>query len=104
VSLPALDGAVEDKEDVPELSEAGANEEIPHFSLHAITGVRFSDTMQIRVVLGGMSLVALLDSGSTHNFISEAVVQRIGLPLQHRPRLTTIVANDKRVSCLGIIR
>jgi hypothetical protein len=63
-----------------------------------------SPSMQIRVVLGGTSLVALLDSGSTHNFISEAAVQRTGLPLQHRPQLTATVANDKRVSCLGIIR
>ena len=50
-----------------------------------------------------MSLIALLDSGSTHNFISEAAAQRTGLPLQHRPHLTAMVANGKRVSYLGII-
>jgi hypothetical protein len=46
----------------------------------------------------------LLDSGSTHNFISESAAQRTGLPLQHRPRLTATVANDDRVSCVGVIR
>ena len=38
-----LEGVVEDNEDV----EEGATETSPHFSLHAIAGVHFSDTMQI---------------------------------------------------------
>jgi hypothetical protein len=51
------------------------------FSLQAIARVRFVDTMQVPVMLGNSRLVALLDSGSTHNFISEAAAQWIGLPL-----------------------
>jgi hypothetical protein len=35
--------------------------------------------MQIAVVLGVASLVALLDSGSTHSFISEEEARRSGL-------------------------
>jgi len=77
-----LDGAMEDAEDLPESSEsAAADEESPLFSLHAIAGVRFTDTMQLGVDLGGTSLIGLLDSGSTHNFIFESVVQRTSLPL-----------------------
>ena len=38
-----LEGVVEDDEDV----EEGATEMSPHFSLHTIIGVHFSDTMQI---------------------------------------------------------
>ena len=63
---------MEDDEDV----EEGATETSPHFSLHAIASVHFSDTMQIQVTLGDTSLIALLDSGSTHNFISEAAAQQ----------------------------
>lgn len=48
-------------------------EESPFFSLHAIMGIHFSDTMQLNVNLGGTSLLAILDSGSMHNFISESV-------------------------------
>ncbi|KAI4330765.1 hypothetical protein MLD38_029019 [Melastoma candidum] len=99
-----LEGMVEDEEEVPESTEEVIAEGSPHFSLHAIAGVPFGSTMQLGIELGGASLVALLDSGSTHNFISEAAAQRTGLPLQHRPHLTATVANGERVSCLGVIR
>jgi hypothetical protein len=100
-----LDCAVE--EDIDEAA-AGAElaqiEESSAFSLHAIAGVRATDTMQIDVNLAGHAFIVLLDSGSTHNFISESAAQCTGLPLQHRPCLTATVANDDRVSCVGVIR
>jgi hypothetical protein len=100
-----LDYAVE--EDIDEAAagaELAQTEESPAFSLHAIVDVRATDTMQIDVNLAGHTFIALLDSGSTHNFISESAAQRTGLPLQHRPCLTTTVANGDRVLCVGIIR
>jgi hypothetical protein len=100
-----LDCAVE--EDIDEAA-AGAElaqiEESSAFSLHAIAGVRATDTMQIDVNLAGHAFIVLLDSGSTHNFISESAAQRTRLPLQHRPCLTATVANGDRVSCVGVIR
>ncbi|XP_066347901.1 uncharacterized protein [Miscanthus floridulus] len=59
--------------------------------------------MQIMVSLGATSLIVLLDSGSTHNFIAEDAALRTGLPIQPRPRLTAIVANGERVACPGVI-
>jgi predicted aspartyl protease len=46
----------------------------------------------------------LLDSGSTHNFISEEAARRTGLPLQQRPRLTAMVANGEKITCASVIR
>ena len=71
-----LEGIEEDEDDgTPEdFGDAGA-EDAPVFSLQAIAGVSFTDTMQVAVTLGTASLIALLDSGSTHNFISEAAAQ-----------------------------
>jgi hypothetical protein len=57
-----IESADEDDED------EGDNLQI---SLLAIIGVRTSDTMQLMVHVGKRELVALLDSGSTHNFINE---------------------------------
>jgi hypothetical protein len=100
-----LDCAMEDDIDEAAVgAELAQTEESLAFSLHAIAGVRLTDTMQIDINLVGNAFIALLDSGSTHNFISESVAQRTGLPLQHRPRLTATVANGDRVSCVGVIR
>jgi len=79
-------------------------EEAPAFSLKAVAGMPICDSMQVRVSLGATTLVALLDTGSTHNFIAEDAARRTGLPVQPHPRLTATVANGERVTCPGVIR
>jgi hypothetical protein len=76
----------------------------PVFSLQAVAGVPICDTMQVRVDLGTSTLVALLDTGSTHNFIGEEAARRTGLVIQPRSRLTATVANGERILCPGVIR
>jgi hypothetical protein len=78
--------------------------EAPVFSLRAVAGVLDADTMQIVATLGSTSLVALLDTGSTHSFISEDVAHRSGLSVCQRARLTAMVANGESVPCAGVIR
>lgn len=51
--------------------DADQDGEAPVFSLQAVAGVPICDTMQIRVMLGAVTLTALLDTSSTHNFIAE---------------------------------
>jgi hypothetical protein len=70
-----LDLALEDDE-----GDSGADE--PQISVHMITGIRTSETMQVCIQLGGVSLLTLLDSGSTHNFIVEEVASRTVLQLR----------------------
>jgi hypothetical protein len=93
----------EEEEDgaATETAEDMGTEDTPVFSLQALAEVAFSDTMKLEVGLGSASLVALLDSENTHNFISEAAALQTELPLQHQPRLTVMVANGK---CVGVIR
>ena len=86
-------------------AETGATEtDAPCFSLQAVVGVAPGDTMQIAVTLGPVSLVALLDSGSTHNFISAVAAHQSGIPIQRRPRLTAMVANGEQITCAGVLR
>jgi hypothetical protein len=100
-----LEGFEEEDDGVAtETAEDVGTEDAPVFSLQALAGVAFTDTMKLEVGLESASLVALLDSGSTHNFISDAAALQTGLPLKHRPRLTAMVANSERVACVGVIR
>lgn len=70
-------------------------------SLHALTGIRASHTMQLQVQVAGQTLLALVDSGSTHNFIAEGTARRLGLPLALHKDLSVAVANGDRVKCVG---
>lgn len=60
--------------------------------------------MQLRVTLGTTNLIALLDSGSTDNFISESIVTRAGLMLEPHPGLHNEVANSHQVVSGGLCR
>ena len=41
--------------------------------------MRTSETMQMRLTMGGTSHLALIDSGSTHNFIAEEAAAHASL-------------------------
>jgi hypothetical protein len=76
----------------------------PRVSLHAITGLATVETMQLTVRIGDQTLGALVDSGSTHSFISAAAACRLHLePLLH-PGLRVTVANGDRVASARICR
>jgi hypothetical protein len=82
---------------------ADAHEEAK-ISLLAVTGIPTSDTMQVAIRIGDRDLVALLDSGSTHNFIHEELATVVGLPFSSDRRLGVTVANGDRVTCRGLLK
>lgn len=96
-----VDSVAEDDDDA---AEDTPNTEAPVFSLHAVAGVTVGTPILLRVTIGATTLVALVDTGSTHNFIGEAAAHRTGLPIQPRPRLTATVANGEKVACPGVLR
>jgi hypothetical protein len=99
-----IDG-MEIADDAPAAGDANpTNQDAPVFSLRAVAGMPICDTMQVRVVVGAAAFIALLDTGSTHNFIAEDAARRTGLAVHVDPRLTTTVANDERISCPGVLR
>lgn len=50
------------------------------------------------------SFIALLDSGSTHNFIADNVVAATGIFVRPYLRLGITVANGDRLTSLGLCR
>ena len=97
-------GGVEIEGDAPAAQDSAEELAAPVFSLRAVAGMPICDSMQVRVAVGAASFTALLDTGSTHNFIAEAAAARTGLPVHPSPRLTATVANGERITCPGVIR
>jgi len=65
-------------------AEDETNEETiiePHISLHALTGWTMSRTMRVLARIGPYEVAVLIDSGYTHNFISEKVPNLLQLPV-----------------------
>lgn len=73
----------------------------PVISVLAISSVRTRETMQLKVTIGGASL-ALLDSGSSHNFITKEAATRTDLVLVPQGGMHVTVANGDRVACPGV--
>ena len=82
-------GDIEEKEDKDELE----------ISLHAMAGSPAPQTMQIHGVINQQSLVVLIDSGSTHNFIEERLAEKLGLTCNRKERFNVKVACGERISC-----
>ncbi|XP_066311855.1 uncharacterized protein [Miscanthus floridulus] len=85
-------------------ADALADQEAPLFSLRAVAGMPICDSIQVHVTVGAATFTALLDTGSTHNFIAEVAAARTGLAVHSRPRLCATVANGERIACPGVLR
>jgi len=98
---------VTDFDDVDDSEQPIAEEPEDHpplISLHAIAGLTTNDTMKVNVKIGESVLCALLDSGSSSNFISLEAAENIGLHLHDSKGASVIVANGDRVACRGLAR
>jgi hypothetical protein len=75
----------------------------PTISIHALTGIqpRTGRTMHVHVHIAVTLLVALLDTGSTHNFIDTDAATRAGLALLGSSGLRVAVANGDCVTSPG---
>jgi hypothetical protein len=71
-------------------------------SLNAIMGILPMETLQLSVRVAGATLGTLIDSGSTHSFISASVVRRLLLQPMSHPGLNVVVANVDRVPSDGV--
>lgn len=79
----ATDYIVEEPEEtddtLPTTGSLPFDPDMPTISLNVIAGIRTEDTMQVYITVGNDQFVALLDSGSTHNFIHSDVGHRVRL-------------------------
>jgi hypothetical protein len=71
-------------------------------SLHALTDIEVADTLKLHISINGVPLIALVDSGSTHSFIRDAVVSSLGLNMTPTVGILVKVANGDKVMSGGI--
>ncbi|KAL4297836.1 hypothetical protein GQ457_12G027660 [Hibiscus cannabinus] len=88
-------------EEVEVVGQEGTKAENPVISLQAMWGETNCDTMRIQIQIGGERLIALVDSGSSHNFISLSAAKKLGLGIDKQCLLRVMVANGEVLKTVG---
>ena len=65
----------------------------PEITLYALVGSPTPGTMRVKGKVNSVSLVILVDSGGTHNFIDAAVISVLHIPVDKSQILEVKVAN-----------
>ncbi|KAH9745476.1 hypothetical protein KPL70_004085 [Citrus sinensis] len=93
----------EDGDVIMEVEEnvGGNSSKMPEISLRAILGARASETMRIKGRIGNISTIILVDSGSTHNFMSDVFANKVGLQSESRSRFEVLVASGEKLYSPG---
>lgn len=86
-----------DEEDAEEDQET----EEPEITLQYLTGCNSPKTIRILVDINRHQLVALVDSGAMHNFISDRVANRLNLRIKRTKPFNVRVADDHPLWCGG---
>jgi hypothetical protein len=73
-------------------------------SLYALACISTSKSMVVPVLIKGERFLALLGTGSTHNFLRGDTMQRLGLTTSGGEQLRVTVANGDRLPCVRIAR
>ncbi|KAF2293985.1 hypothetical protein GH714_006084 [Hevea brasiliensis] len=71
----------------------------PEISLHALTGWSSAGTMRVAIQINSFELIALIDSGSTHNFINDKIAEILKLPGKPTKPFNVKVADGTPLIC-----
>ena len=92
----------EDADDDEEEEFVDSNETVePEISLQSLTGWGSPKTVRVQVEINRRKLVALIDSGATHNFIGEKEANRLGLKKTPTTPFNVRVADGHPLRCHG---
>ncbi|KAH7544951.1 hypothetical protein FEM48_Zijuj01G0040500 [Ziziphus jujuba var. spinosa] len=89
----------EGEEMITEISDI--ENSLPEISLHAITGATHPQTFWVKGKIQNIEVTTLIDGGSTHNFMDQTLVKRLGLSMDQGNKLPIMVANGDRIECVG---
>lgn len=69
----------------------------------ATTGQTTPHTVRLLGQIGGQEILILVDSGSSHCFLSETVAERLNLQVQHMNTVSVKIADGGTLSCSGVV-
>nr|GEY66393.1 uncharacterized protein [Tanacetum cinerariifolium] len=84
--------------------ETQADEVQGEISFHAISGTIFPQTLRLPGRIQHKDLVVLVDGGSTHNFMDQELVNRLGLQVDLTVNFSVVVANREKLVCTRRVR
>jgi hypothetical protein len=88
------------------LQEETVPEACCHISVAALAGSEAPKNMRIRATVGDQIMILLVDSGSSHTFVSKAFTERANCTLSEAKAVSVKVANDQlmqsRAQVLGL--
>lgn len=91
-------------EEPPVLEEEESRTELTETSFHAILRKSTGATMKLQGSLGSRSVLILVDSGSTHNFIATSLVHELHLPIQGISSFGVQIGNGDIIQCNKICK
>ena len=100
-SLEDEDRTEETNEEVLELNQLTL-EEGTEIELKAIHGLTSKGTMKIKGEIKGKEVLILIDSGATHNFIHNKIVEEVGLELENHTPFGVTIGDGTRCQGRGV--
>lgn len=100
----------EDEEDIgaaegKDTQQLEADEYInPEVSLNSVIGLSSSKTMKLKGNILGSKVIVMIDPGATHNFISIALVEKLGIPVLNTKEFGVSLGNGEAVRGSGECR
>ena len=79
-------------------------EEEQELMLHVVRGMAEPHTLKIRGHIAGLPVLALIDSGASHNFISEDIVQRLKMKGDEEQTFWVRLGDGRRRKTAGICK
>jgi hypothetical protein len=64
-------------------------------SVDALAGTEGGETLRLRALVGNQVMLLLIDSGSTHTFVTKSFAERAGCEISPAPALPVKVANGE---------
>lgn len=78
--------------------------EITELSLNSLVGISSPRTMKLQGMVQTEKVTVMIDSGATHNFISDKVIRRLGLSTVKTHSYGVVTGTGMMVQGVGICR